>query len=344
MATAPSSTALPGTAREVRLTALPAGLPAREHFAVVETPLPAPAADQVLVRNTHFLVFAALCSLIGGPKGLPMPALHPGDTLFGPAVGEVLAAPAGSALRPGDTVAHMYGWRDHALVPAAGCTPLGSDLPDPVAHLSPGSAAYGALTRLADIRQGDTVFVTGAAGGVGSLAGQIARLLGAGRVVGSTGSPWKAEKLVSELGYDAVVVRGAGPVAAQLAEAAPGGIDVLLDNVAGEQLVAALGAARQGARFALVGTLSGQLSAHGSGGAPVEIDAFQVVLRGVSLRGYTGADHPDVPAEWTARFGEWLRSGAIRFPYTAVTGIDNAPQALQDLLAGSHFGAVVVQP
>lgn len=341
-ATPSSSAALPATAREVRLTEVPAGLPAREHFAVVEAPLPPPAADQVLVRNRHFLVFAALCSLIGGAEGLPLPALKAGDTLFGPAVGEVLAAPPGSALKAGDTVAHMYGWRDHALVPAAGCTPLDGTLPDPVAHLNQGSAAYGALTRLAGIRPGDTVLVTGAAGGVGSLAGQIARLLGAGRVIGTTGSPWKAERLVSELGYDAVVVRGAGPLAAQLAEAAPDGIDVLLDNVAGEQLTAALDAARQGARFALVGTLSGQLSAHRHGGAPVEVDAFRLILRGVSLRGYTGADHPEVAQEWTGRFGAWLRSGEIRFPHTAVAGIDSAPQALEDLIAGRHFGSVVV--
>ncbi|WUH93374.1 NADP-dependent oxidoreductase [Streptomyces sp. NBC_00433] len=338
MATAPS------TAREIRLTALPPGLPSREHFAVVETPLPSPGDGQVLVRNRHFLVFAALCSLIGGAEGTPLPSLHPGDTLFGPAVGEVVAAPGGSPLRPGDLVSHMYGWRDHALVPAAACIPLDGDLPDPVAHLAPGSAAYGALTRLAAIRPGDTVLVTGAAGAVGSLAGQIARLLGAGRVIGSTGSPWKAERLVSETGYDDVVLRGPGPFAAGLAEAAPDGIDVLLDNVAGEQLEAALGAARQGARFALVGTLSGQLSANRLGGAPVRVDAFQLVLRGVSLRGYTGADHPEVAAEWTGRFGEWLRSGAIRFQHTVVRGIDSAPQALQDLIAGRYFGAVVVEP
>ncbi|SHK93023.1 MDR family NADP-dependent oxidoreductase [Actinacidiphila paucisporea] len=334
----------PFLAREVRLTALPSGLPSPEHFAVVDVPLPAPAAGQVLVRNRHFLVFAALCSLIGGAEGTPLPALHPGDTLFGPAVGEVVAAPDGSALRPGDAVAHMYGWRDHALVPAAACTPLDGTLPDPIAHLAPGSTAYGALTRLAAIRPGDTVLVTGAAGAVGSLAGQVARLLGAGRVIGSTGSPWKAERLVSELGYDDVVLRGPDPFAAGLAKAAPDGIDVLLDNVAGEQLAAALGAARQGARFALVGTLSGQLSANRLGGAPVEVDAFQVILRGISLRGYTGADHPDVAAEWTGRFGGWLRSEAIRFPHTVVAGIDSAPQALQDLIGGRHFGTVVVEP
>ncbi|MCX5320050.1 NADP-dependent oxidoreductase [Streptomyces sp. NBC_00120] len=336
---------LPRTTREVRLAAIPEGLPTQEHFAVVETPLPEPGTGQVLVRNRYFLVFPGLRTLIGGEvDGLPLPPLRSGDTLFGPAVGEVVAASADSPLRTGDAVAHMLGWREFALVSAAECTPLDDALPDPVAHLAQGSAAYGALTRLADVRVGDVVFVTGAAGAVGSLAGQIARLLGARRVIGSTGSPEKAERLVSELGYDAVVLRGAGPFAAQVAEAAPEGIDVLVDTVAGEQLAAALGAARQGARFALVGALSGQLSAQRAGGsAPVEIDAYRLVVKGVSLRGYSGADHPDVEKEWTSRFGDWLRSGKISFPYARIAGIDRAPQALQELIEGRHFGAVVVE-
>lgn len=180
---------------------------------------------------------------------------------------------------------------------------------------------------------------------MGSLAGQIARLLGAGRVIGTTGSPAKADRLVAELGYDAVLLRGGEPIAAQLAKAAPEGVDVLVDTVAGDQLVAALGAARQGARFVLVGTLSGQLSAQLAGGsAPVEIDAFRLVVKGVSLRGYSGADHPDVEREWTGRFGDWLRSGEIRFPHTRIAGIDRAPQALQEMIEGRHFGAVVVEP
>ncbi|MFE1480325.1 MDR family NADP-dependent oxidoreductase [Streptomyces fimicarius] len=336
----------PRTARDVRLTSVPEGLPAPENFAVVEAPLPAPGAGQVLVRNRAFLVFPGLRTLIGGEvDGVPLPALRSGDTLFGPAVGEVVAAAEGGPLRPGDIVTHLQGWRDHAVVDAAHCAPVRDVLPDPVAHLAQGSSAYGALTRLAGVRAGDTVLVTGAAGAVGTLAGQIARLLGAGRVIGSTRSAGKAERLVAELGYDAVLLPGTDtPFAAQLAAAAPEGIDVLLDNVGGEQLAAAVHAARQGARFALVGALSGQLSARRAGGsAPVEIDSFRVITRGVSLRGYSGADHPDVEQEWTGRFGQWLRSGEIVFPHTRIPGIDRAPQALQELIGGRHFGAVVVE-
>ncbi|MGW5065194.1 MDR family NADP-dependent oxidoreductase [Streptomyces cyaneofuscatus] len=343
----------PRTAREVRLVSIPSGLPAPENFAVTEAPLPTPGADQVLVRNRYFLVFPGLRTLIGGEvDGVPLPALSSGDALFGPAVGEVVAAGDGSPLRVGETVTHLQGWRDHAVVDAAHCTPVGDTLPDPVAHLSQGSSAYGALTRLAPIRTGDTVLVTGAAGAVGTLAGPVARLLGAGRVIGTTRSPEKAGRLTAELGYDAVLLgcrggSGDGPgasFAAQLAEAAPDGIDVLLDTVGGEQLAAAVGAARHGARFALVGALDGQLSARRAGGsAPVEIDSFRIVVKGLSLRGYSGTDHPGVEEEWNGRFGAWLRSGEITFPHARVPGIDRAPQALQELFEGRHFGAVVVE-
>jgi NADPH-dependent curcumin reductase CurA len=348
---------LPRTTREVRLAAVPRGLPAASDLTVAETPLPAPRPGHVLVRNREFQIFAGLRTLIGGAStGAPVPGLVPGDTLLGPALGEVVRAPAGSALRPGDLVTHFLGWREYALVPEDGCAPVDPALPDPAAHLSSGAAAYGALTRLAEVRPGDVVLVTGAAGGVGSLAGQIARLLGAARVIGTTGSPHKAGRLVTELGYDAVLTAGSWresggggtddaerEFSARLAGAAPDGIDVLLDNVGGAQLSAAAAAARPGARFALVGALAGQLAPGGTGAAaPAELDTLRLILRGVSLRGYSGTAHPGVEAEWTERFGGWLRSGEITFPRTRTEGIGHAPAAFRDMMAGRTFGTVVV--
>jgi NADPH-dependent curcumin reductase CurA len=333
----------PRIGREVRLAALPDGLPRPEHFTIVQVPVPVPDLGQVLVRNRFFQVFPALRTLIGGGvPGAPMPPLRPGDTLFGAAIGEVLSAPGDSGLRIGDLVRHWQGWREYAVLDTAACTPLDDALPDPVVHLGQGHTAYTALAHVARTQPGDTVFVTGAAGAVGSMAGQIARLLGAAHVIGSTGSRVKADRLIAELGYDAVVIRGTEPIADQLAKVASDGIDVLVDNVGGDHLQAAVGAARTGARFALVGTLARQLSPDSTGTtAPVELDAFQLILKQISLRGLTGAY--GTQGEWTERFADWLRTGRITFPHVRVSGIDRAPQALHELISGRHLGAVIVE-
>ncbi|MEV8515205.1 NADP-dependent oxidoreductase [Dactylosporangium sp. NPDC051484] len=340
---------LPPTCREVRLAARPEGLPRPEHFDVVTIPLPRPAAGQVLVRNRFFRVSASLRMMISQGaeevRGVPFPALSPGDTLREEAVGEVVSAPTGSGLCPGDLVAHFLGWREYAVVDETACTRLEGTLPDPAAYLGPGQTAYAALTRGVHVRPGDTVFVSAGGSAIGSMAGQIARLLGADRVIGSTGSPDKAERLISELGYDAAVVRGTDePLAAQLVKAAPGGIDVFLDNVGGDQLQAAVTAARDGARFILVGALSGQLAPCGTGRtAPVELDSFQLLMKKISIRGYSADDDPEVRSEWLRRFGDWLRSGGIAFPCVRITGIDRAPEALLQVIEGRHLGTVVVE-
>ncbi|MEE4546335.1 NADP-dependent oxidoreductase [Streptomyces sp. V4-01] len=331
----------PTTHRLVRLTRRPAGLPTPDDFTLAQAPFPRPERGQVLVRNTHFLVFPGLRTLIGGEtRDVPLPPLHPGDALFGPAIGEVVDGP----LEKGRLVLHLQGWRDYAAPAVAECRLLDGALPAPVAHLAQGAAAYGALTRLAEVRQGDTVFVTGAAGAVGTMAGQIARLLGAARVVGSTGSPDKARRLERELGYDATVLRAAASFEERLARVAPDGIDVVLDTVGGEQLTAAVHTANRGARIALVGALDGQLSPERAGGsAPAVLDTYRLLTRGITIAGYSGADHPDVEAEWEVRFGAWLRAGAIRFPYTPVRGMERAPEALPELIAGRSFGAAIVE-
>ncbi|GAA2355074.1 NADP-dependent oxidoreductase [Streptomyces cuspidosporus] len=333
---------VPAVHREVRLAVRPR--PARplsvDHFEVVEVPVPEPGPGQLLVRNRVMAVTAVMRTLMNSEADLFMPPYVAGEALWGLAVGEVVAAPGGAA-EVGELVEHRFGWREYAVVDAAEAHRLDPEaLPDPAAHLSQGPSAWMGVVRGAEVRSGDTVFVTGAAGGVGSLAGQIARLRGAKRVIGSTGSPRKAEVLTRELGYDAVVLRGAGPIEEQLREAAPDGLDAVFDNVGGEQLRAALALARRGARFAIVGALSGQ--ATGAATAPVEIDTVALTARGITLRGIALYDHMDVIPEWTAEFGRGLRAGTLTFPHVRLSGVERGPRALCELLEGRHVGAVLV--
>lgn len=333
--------AVPATHREVRLGTRPEGVLGIDHFHVVEAPVPKPAHGQVLVRNRLMSVVAVMRTLMKGDADLPMPPYEPGEALWGPAIGEVIAAP-GTDLRPGDHVTHRYGWREYATVDATDAQRIDPEtLPDEAAHLSQGVIAWLGIVRAAEVREGDTVFVTGAAGGVGSLAGQFARLRGATRVIGSTSSQRKGQYLVKELGYDDVVIRGAGPIEDQLRQTAPDGIDAIFDNVGGEQLLAALAVARRGARVALVGTLSGQTS--GGFTAPIEIDTGSLILRGITLRGMSGSDHLDAIPQAMKEYGRGLREGTITFPHTRLSGIDQAPRALCELLEGRHIGAVLVE-
>lgn len=334
--------------REIRLKTCAIGLPRADDFEIVDVPRPDPRSDEVLLRNRYSRISASLRMMISEAAsdvpGVPFPALRPGDTLAEEALGEVVSAPMGSGLVPGDLVLHSLGYREYAAVPLSDCVHVGTPLPQDAAHLSHGWTAYAALTQGVQILADDTVFVTSGAGAIGSMAGQIARLLGAGKIIGSTGSKEKAQRMVEELGYDAAVIRGVGPIGDQLMEVAPGGLDVVLDSVGGEQLKAAVGAARQGARFVIVGALSGQLASGGTGRiAPVELDSFQLLLKKLTMRGYSADDDPDVRAEWTQRFAAWLQSGDISFPHVVVTGIEAGPEAIQAVAEGKYFGTVLMK-
>ncbi|MFE6685781.1 MDR family NADP-dependent oxidoreductase [Streptomyces sp. NPDC057743] len=336
----PEARTVPATHREVHLVARPTGLPSEEHFAVVTAPVPVPGPGQALVRTTVLAVLTIMSDLIRGRGELPVPPFDLDACVPGPSIGEVVDA-GDSGLKVGDIVSSQAGgWREYAALNASAVQRLDpAALPYPAAHLSQGAAAYLGVVHAGEVRRGDTVFVTSAAGGVGSLAGQIAKLRGAARVIGSTSSRRKADILTRELGYDAVVLRGAGPIEEQLRDAAPDGLDVVVDNVGGEQLTAALRVARRGARVALIGALAGQLGAS----ATAEIDPHALITGGVTLRGAALYDHLDVIPEWLDVFGRELRNGTLTFPRAVLTGIDQAPRALGELLAGQHVGAVHVE-
>lgn len=333
--------ALPAVNREIRLAAHPGPRLHPGHFETVRVPLRRPAAGEVLVRNVLLRIGAATRTLMADADVLPMSPYQLGRVLRGAALGEVVEAP-GTELRPGELVRHDWGWQEYVVLPAGSVRRVDTDRwPDPAACLSQGFAGWLAVSRGGTVRSGDTVLVTGAAGGVGSIAGQFARLHGAGRLIGTTRSRWKADRLRRELGFDRVLVAGEGPIGEQLRAAAPDGVDALVDTVGGEQFEAALAAARRGARCVVVGAV-GQQAAGGTR-AEATVDTLALLSRGISVVGLSVTDHRSSAARWEEEFGAALRAGEVRFPHVRLPGLDRAPGALIDLLAGRHFGTVLVE-
>ncbi|MGK5557098.1 NADP-dependent oxidoreductase [Actinomadura kijaniata] len=329
------------TNREVRLAARPAAKAGPEHFALVETAVPEPADGQVLVRNTWMSVDPYMRLLMNADAEAVLPPYQVGEPLFGAAVGEVVASRS-PRVPVGATVTHFLGWREYAVVDAAEATVVDTGLAPARAYLSAlgptGLTAWAALTEVVPVREGDVVFVSAAAGAVGSVAGQIARKLGAARVIGSAGGPDKTKKLVHDLGFDAALDHRKGDLTGQLAKAAPDGIDLYVDNVGGDHLEAAIEAMRTGARAVLIGAISGYDTP-----VPGPRNLDKIVQRRLTLRGIQVSDHFDRFPDYVARAAGWLADGSLRTEETVMEGIANAPAALLGVLTGSNTGKMLVK-
>jgi NADPH-dependent curcumin reductase CurA len=203
----------------------------------------------------------------------------------------------------------------------------------------PGRTAYVGLYRIARFRPGDTVFVSAAAGAVGSMVGQLAKVGGAGRVIGSAGSPAKISHLLDDLGFDAAFDYHDGPADDLLAAAAPDGIDVYFDNVGGDQLRAAIGAMRLGGRIAVCGAISGYNAEHPEPG-PDNLGLF--IGKRLTMTGFLVGDHADLAGEFTERVGSWLADGSITARETTVHGLENAPRAFIGMLRGENTGKMII--
>jgi NADPH-dependent curcumin reductase CurA len=327
-------------AQEVHLASRPSGRVSVDDFVLVEVPVPDPGPGQVLVRNQCFSFGAGLRVMIDDSFQLPLQLLQVGEALPGQAIGEVVAS-GDDRLPVGQLVAHGLSWREYALGEAPMFEALPSDvLPSPIDHLGGGLTAYVGLD-LADLRPGETVFVSSAAGAVGSLAGQMARLRGAGRVIGSAGSAAKVAMLTGELGFDAAFDYHEVPVSAQLNAAAPDGVDVYFDNTGGEQLEAAIEAMNPLGRIMICGWLATQTDDQPA--PPLRWNQALIINKRVRVHGFSTLDHMERQPDYLADFGRWLRSGEIRVIGTTIDGLAAAPQAFCDYLAGRYAGRVAVR-
>ncbi|MFF0528537.1 NADP-dependent oxidoreductase [Nocardia amikacinitolerans] len=328
------------TTREIHLAARPDGAPTQANFALVTRQIPELAEGQILVRNTWMSVDPYMRGRMDDRPSYIAP-FQVGAALEGSAVGEVIASRS-ARIPLGATVTHFAGWREHSVVDDQLATPIDTSAADPQHFLgalgTTGLTAYAALTDVAPVRPGDTVFVSAAAGAVGSVAGQIAKTLGAGRVVGSAGGPAKTALLLEEFGFDAAIDYRAGDLAGQLAEAAPEGIDVYLDSVGGEHLRVAVAAMRPKGRVALVGAISGYNGATDEPGP----DLYLAATKEVSLRGMLVSSYFPIFGEYIAKAAGWLADG-LRTRETVYEGLEQAPAAFLGVLSGANTGKMLVR-
>ncbi|WP_049570763.1 NADP-dependent oxidoreductase [Nonomuraea sp. SBT364] len=328
--------------REIRLAARPVGEPVPTDFELVSAEVPALAEGQILVRNTWMSVDPYMRGRMDDVESY-MPQFELGAPMDGAAVGEVVASRSG-AVPVGATVVHFLGWREYAILDAAAATVADTSLAPAQAYLgalgTTGLTAYVALTETAPVREGDVVFVSAAAGAVGSVAGQLARRLGASRVIGSAGGPEKTAKLVSSFGYDTAIDYRAGSVAAQLAEAAPDGVDVYVDNVGGDHLEAAIGALRTGGRIAMVGAISAY---NATEAVPGPSNLFRLAAKNATLRGILINFYLDRFPEWIGKAAGWLADGSLHTEQTVVEGLAEAPAAFLAMMRGANTGKMLVK-
>ncbi|MGW4378654.1 NADP-dependent oxidoreductase [Kitasatospora sp. NPDC004531] len=333
---------LPATGREWHLAARPQGWPVASDFALVEAPVRQPGPGEIVVRNAYLSVDPYMRGRMNDQESY-VPPFALGEPMDGGAVGRVVASNA-EGFEAGDAVLHGLGWREYATVNAAHAVKVDPELAPLSAYLGvlgmPGLTAYAGLLEVASFRAGDVVFVSGAAGAVGSLVGQIARLKGAARVVGSAGSAEKVATLVDGYGFDAAFNYKDGPVAELLAKAAPEGIDVYFDNVGGDHLEAAIGALRVHGRA----TLCGAIAQYNATSAPTGPRNLALAIgKRLRLQGMLVSDHGALRGQFLEEVGGWLRDGSLRYDETVVEGVENTAEAFIGMLRGVNTGKMVVQ-
>ena len=329
-----------GVAREIRLVARPQGFPGEDLFEVAETSIPDPADGQVLIRNAYFSVDPYMRPRMNDVRSYVAPYTL-GEAMTGGAVGRV-AASRNPRYAEGDWVLHQLGWREWALSDGSALRRLDPTIAPVSTALGvlgmPGFTAWYGLFVLGEPTEGETVLVSGAAGAVGSAAGQMAHIAGC-RVIGSAGSEEKLD-WCAHLGFDAGFnYREQSPRHA-LAELAPDGIDIYFDNVGGDHLEAAIGALRTHGRVVACGSISRYNDAEPTAGPR---NMFMVVTKRLRLQGYIISDHYDRYQEFIDQAGDWVRDGRLQYRETVVDGIENAPRAFLGLLRGENIGKMLVK-
>ena len=326
-------------ARGWHLKSRPKGTPTADNFELREIELPSLSDGMIRVKNRWLSVDPYMRGRMNDVKSY-VPPFQLEQPMDGGAVGEVLESKA-EGFAPGDEVLHFAGWRDEAVVPARAAMKLPELGAEPQQFLgvlgTTGATAYFGLLDAASAKAGDIVFVSAAAGAVGSVVVQIAKAKGM-NVIGSAGGNEKCD-LVRSLGADMLIDYRAGPILKSLAAAAPDGIDVYFDNVGGSHLDAALAVARNHARFAICGMIEGYNKAE-----PTSLKfAARIIAARIRLQGFLVFDYQPRMGEFYRDMSDWLKSGAVKARETVVEGLEQAPDAFLGLFTGQNVGKMLIR-
>jgi NADPH-dependent curcumin reductase CurA len=322
--------------KEVHLLERPHGVPTLAQFGIVETDVPDPAAGELLVENIYMSVDPAMRPRLAGQTPL-------NEALPGGAIGRVLES-RHADYQEGDVVQSMHGFRQYFVSEGKGLSKLDAEGMPLAAHMSvlglTGLTAYGGLLVTAALKDGENVFVSAAAGAVGSVAVQIAKIKGC-YVIGSAGSDDKCRWLKEELRLDAVINYKKEELRTALKAAAPRGIDVYFDNVGGEHLNAALPRMNALGRIAVCG----MISAYNNFGAISEpvTTLSNMIYNRLTMKGFVFYEFERLRAQFLADMKRWLNEGRMQYRSTILQGIEQAPAALIGLFSGSNTGKMLVQ-
>jgi NADPH-dependent curcumin reductase CurA len=334
------SAAQPDRNVQIRLAARPQGLPKAEDFQRTEEDVPVPGPGEFVARTIYLSLDPAMRGWMTDRKSYIEP-IRLGDVMRGQCVAEVMASEH-PEFPVGALVSGTFGWQTWALSKGQGVVRLPADTP-PELFLGPlgmtGLTAYFGLLDIGAPKEGDTVVVSAAAGAVGSMVGQIARIKGC-RVVGIAGGAEKCRHVVEDLGFDAAVDYKAADFFDQLKAACPKGIDVYFDNVGGTILDQCLRLINRGARIPICGAIS-QYNA--TDAVPGPANYLALLVQRARMEGFIVFDFHKRYHEALAELGAWVAAGRIQARFDMVDGLDNAPAALNRLFEGLNTGKLLVR-
>ncbi|AWN39314.1 NADP-dependent oxidoreductase [Methylobacterium durans] len=330
--------------RRIVLASRPHGEPTPAHFRMEEGRMPSPRDGEILLRTRWLSLDPYMRGRMSAAKSYAEPVAI-GAVMVGEVVAEV-ASSNNPDFAVGDLVTAFSGWQDYALSSGRGLRRVDPHLAPPTTALGilgmPGMTAYTGLLTIGDPKPGETVVVAAAAGPVGSLVGQIAKLKGA-RAVGVAGGPEKCAFLRQALGFDAAIDHRSDDLADALAAACPDGIDVYFENVGGAVFDAVLPLLNNFARVPVCGLVSGYNATElppGPDRSPMLMRA--ILTRRLRLKGFIVSDFADQARDFARDVGGWLREGRVRYREDIVEGLEQAPEAFIGLLKGHNFGKLII--